>query len=357
MKISIEHELADQSPTFIVGPSRSGTSMLRELLNGHDSMWITRETHYFDDLRARFRGRERGALSAEEAGRCEAYFLARGHLAYGADATPERSSIDRADLAREADRLGGGPDAYFEAFCCLRARANGRTRWGEKTPRHAFRIGEMLTAFPSARIVCLVRDPRAVVASYRDWTARAALAPELDTPFASDRRRARRSYHVVLASLMWRSATQASFVARRRYGPDRIFLQSYEELVREPEASTRRLCEWLGLSYQPAMLDVPLVQSSYAPGVQRGISTAPLARWREKLTPAEVGVIQSSCRGLMREFGYEPEATTTAPLRTAAAYLSLPAALARAGLANRKRMGKAGAYVARRLRFSLERTG
>jgi Sulfotransferase family len=357
MKNSMDHELADRAPTFIVGPSRSGTSMVRELLNGHDSVWITRETHYFDDLRTRFRGREAGPLSAEEARRCEAYFLARGHLAYGATASADQSSIDRKELAQEAAQLGAGPDAYFEAFCRLRARANDRTRWGEKTPRHAFRIEEMLTAFPSARIVCLIRDPRAVVASYRDWTARAALAPELDTPFSSDRRRARRSYHVVLASLMWRSATQASLAARRQYGPERILLQSYEKLVSEPESSTRGLCEWLGLSYQPAMLDVPLVQSSYAPGEQRGISIAPLARWREKLTPAEVSVIQSSCRELMREFGYEPAATKIAPLRTATAYFSLPAALVRAGLANRKRMGKAGAYVARRLRFSLERTG
>lgn len=349
--------LADQAPTFIVGPSRSGTSMVRELLNGHDSVWITRETHYFDDLRARFQGQGRAPLSPEDTRRCEAYFLACGHLAYGADAVPERSSVDREELAREARRLGGGSDAYFEAFCRLRARANEKTRWGEKTPRHAFRIGEMLSAFPSARIVCLIRDPRAVVASYRDWTGRAALAPDLDTPFASDRRRARRSYHIVLASLMWRSATQASIAARRQYGPERILLQSYEELLSEPEASTRRLCEWLELPYQPAMLDVPLVQSSYAPGAQRGISTAPMARWREKLTPAEVSVIQSTCRGLMQELGYEPAPTTMAPLHTATAYFSLPSAVVRAGLANRKRMGKAGAYVARRVRFSLERTG
>ena len=165
MKRRREHDFSDEAPIFIVGPSRSGTSMVRELLNGQDSLWITRETHYFDDLRVRFRGRERGPLSADEKRRCEAYFLARGHLAYGAAATPELSSIDREDLACEAERLGSGPDAYFEAFCRLRARANGKTGWGEKTPRHAFRIREMVTAFPLARIVCLIRDPRAVVAS------------------------------------------------------------------------------------------------------------------------------------------------------------------------------------------------
>ena len=68
-------------------------------------------------------------------------------------------------------------------------------------------------------------------------------------------------------------------------------------------------------------------------------------------------MIQSTCRGLMREFGYEPESKQGSQLRAAMAYLSLPTALVRAGVANRKRMGKAGAYVARRARFGLERAG
>ncbi len=41
------------APIFIVGPSRSGTSMLREVLNRHPDVWITRGTHYFDDIRRR----------------------------------------------------------------------------------------------------------------------------------------------------------------------------------------------------------------------------------------------------------------------------------------------------------------
>jgi hypothetical protein len=344
-------------PIFIVGPSRSGTSMLRESLNRNSEVWITRETHYFDDLRTRFRGRERGPISPEDARRCEAYFLARGHLAYGAEAEPARSAIGRDELTEEAGRIGGGPDAYFEAFCRLRAQANGRSGWGEKTPRHALRIPEMLEAFPSAQIVCLIRDPRAVVASYRDWTVRAALSPDVETPFASDRRRARRSYHVVLASLMWRSATQACVTACKRYGPDRIRLQSYEQFLQQPEKSTRELCEWVGLAYEPAMLDVPLVQSSYAPGSGQGISTEPLVRWRRKLSPSEIATIQSSCGRLMRTLGYELEDTGSAPLRVAGAYLTLPTAVIRAGVANRSRMGHAGSYVARRLRLSLARPG
>jgi len=200
-------------PVFVVGPSRSGTSMLRESLNRGGRIWIARETHYFDDLRQRLPGRGAERLDAAGRARCRDYFLRLAHRAYGADAKPEQATLEARALDAEAATLGGSGDAYFEAFCRLRARANGRERWGEKTPRHAFRIHELLAAFPSARVVCLIRDPRAVVASYRDWTRRTALAPERGGAFAGDRVRARRSYDPVLASLMWRSATEAARAA------------------------------------------------------------------------------------------------------------------------------------------------
>jgi len=158
-------------PVFVVGPSRSGTSMLRESLNRGGRIWIARETHWFDDLRTTL---PTGRLDGADAARCRDYFLRLAHRAYGAEADPDAATIDPAELAAEAASLGGSGDAWFAAFCRLRARANGRGRWGEKTPRHAFRIDELLAAFPSARVVCLIRDPRAVVASYRDWTTRAA---------------------------------------------------------------------------------------------------------------------------------------------------------------------------------------
>src|SRR5581483_3012861 len=203
------------------------------------------------------------------------------------------------------------------------------------------------------RIVCLIRDPRAVVASYRDWTRRTALAPERGGAFAGDRVRARRSYDPVLASLMWRSATEAARAAAAEHGGDRIRLQRFEALVERPADELADLCEWLRLAFRPAMLEVPLVQSSYDPAGARGISAEPAARWRTKLSPVEVAVVQRVCGRTMRALGYERE-PVAAPLRAeAAAWLRAPVGVVRAGGANRGRMGRAGGYLARRLRFVL----
>src|SRR5690242_2778675 len=104
---------ADESPVFVVGPSRSGTSLLRAALNAHPEFWIVRETHYFDDLRPRLPDRGAIALDGDDRERCERYFLALGHRAYGHKGDPSRSAVDRDELRARAAALGSSGDAYF----------------------------------------------------------------------------------------------------------------------------------------------------------------------------------------------------------------------------------------------------
>jgi sulfotransferase family protein len=337
------------SPIFVVGPSRSGTTLVRRILNAHPTVSIAPETHYFDDLRSRLGARARAPLADADVRVVERYFLALGDGAYGQETDPDRSTIDAGELRREALSLGGTADSYFEAFCRIRMRALGRSRWGEKTPRHVFRIADMLDLWPAAKVICLVRDPRAVVASYRDWKRG---KPDSTT---GDRRRITRSYHPVLSALLVKGALGASQEALRRYGPERILLLRYEELLTEPERSVGALADWVGLGYLPAMLDVPDMYGSYG-DVTRGISQAPLERWRSKLSPTEISVIQTCCRGTMDQLGYARERVSPAPLELVRTWGSVPAAAARVGLANRKRLGRTSEYVFKRLRLVLSRS-
>ena len=333
-----------RAPIFVVGASRSGTNFVRALVNAHSGIWMSAETHYFDDLRPRL---GRGPLADRERELCEQYFLALAHLAYGRGGDPDQAKIDAGELRTLAVRLGSTADAYFEAFCVLRARMHGKEIWAEKTPRHAFRIAEMLEAFPNAKIVCLVRDPRAVVASYRDWHrggTRAGLDPEDEAGLAAERARSKRSYHPILASLMWRGVIRAEHEALRRFGGERIRLERFEDLVAAPEPSVRALCAWLELEFEPQMLEIPVVNSSYAG------SSGPEAvdRWRVKLRPRELAAVERCCGELMEEVGYSRESPRISAPAYAAAWLTVPYATARAALANRRRLGNALEYVRRR---------
>lgn len=341
---------ATGAPIFVVGPSRSGTTLVRGILNAHSDVSIAPETHYFDDLRARLGARARAPLSPAEVELVERYFLALGDKVYGLEGDAARSTIDVDVLRGEARARGGTADAYFEAFCRLRMGQLGKSRWGEKTPRHVFRIDDMLRAWPDAQVLCLVRDPRAVVASYRDWKRGKPASSE------ADRKRVTRSYNVVVNALLVKGAMEASQQALGRHGPQRVRLVPYEELVTEPEAAVRQMADWLGLAYEPSMLQVPVMRSSYDDVVD-GISRAPLERWRTKLSPTEIAVVQTCCRGPMGRLGYEREDVDAPRRELALTWASVPFAFARAALANRKRLGNASQYLRKRLRLALSRGG
>ena len=83
---------------FVVGASRSGTNLVRALLNAHSTLWVSGETHYFDDLRPRLPGNGTEPLAGEDRERCERYFLALSHRAFGQAGDPDESRLDRDEL-------------------------------------------------------------------------------------------------------------------------------------------------------------------------------------------------------------------------------------------------------------------
>ena len=349
---------AGDDPLFIVGPSRSGTAMLRSVVNQSASIGLAGETHYFDDLRPRFSGRDLDALASEELDTCLDYFRRQTVRPYGKGGDADESWMSRGELLDAARSLKDrveGTDALFEAFCRLTAEREGAAVWGEKTPRHVFRIDDILSLYPRAKVACMVRDPRAVVASYRDWRYQGGLPaegnPDYEAAIAADEDRSRRSYHIVIATMMWKAAVNSAAGALARHGPDRVRVVRYEDVVADPHEVLGELCGWLGIPFEDELLEVPLHNSSssrFTAGA--GISKAPQDRWKTVLSERETGVIEQVAGQAFRRHGYEPSGAKAAPWHTAAAYATLPFAAVRAVRANRDRFGSLPTYVLRRLR-------
>ena len=345
-------------PVFICGASRSGTSLLAATIDLFDSIAVTGETHYFDDLRSQMKFQASSRLSPGALrDRVEDYFLALTHRPYGHTGDPTKGWMHREQLRAEAEARGASCDAYFEAFCILHARRAGKDAWGEKTPRHAFRIAEILELFPTARVLFMARDPRAVVASYRDWRNQGGFDLETDPghadSLADEARRTRASYHPILASLLWLGAARSALRGRASFGDARVRIVRYEALCTEPERTVREIAEWLGTRPPQRTDSVPLRNSSYERfTAEGGFSTAPLQRWRETLSPREISTIERVTWSTLQDFGYKSvNDRRPSLLRCAPAYLTLIPSITRAARANMRRTGGGLLqYIARRLK-------
>jgi len=153
---------------FIVGCPRSGTTLLRRMLDAHPLVAVPGESHFgarYVRKASRFGGEgEPGTLEALLDDFC-------------ASRAFQSSKVSQRLFREEARRQAGDPWAplgiWLEAF----AEREGASIVGEKTPSHALFVAELARAFPEARFILLRRDPRAVVASWAHvaWSKRSSI--------------------------------------------------------------------------------------------------------------------------------------------------------------------------------------
>jgi hypothetical protein len=282
---------------FVVGAARSGTTLLRLMLDAHPELAIPPETQFVPDLIK--------ACRAE-------------------DCTPERaleiivSRREWEDFGLEPDELLtrlGRPDKLtagkaVRAFYRLYARKQGKPRWGDKTPQYVQRMLLIQGALREARFVHVIRDGRDVTLSRQERGVRAADAEKVAT--------------------RWRE-----LISRARGQSDRIrhYLEvRYEDLVSDPDPTLRRVCEFIELDFDPAMLahhesagerlgemahDLPAegqrpqetaedrlaMHARAAEAPDRGR----VQRWRREMDPADVERFESVAGDLLAELGYEVE--------------------------------------------------
>lgn len=351
----------NDNPIFIVGPSRSGTTMLQRALSQHSSMHITAETHWFDDPRSRSANNE---LNDDDRTRVQNWFLSLSDKPFGYHGTPENGWLSRKllessahDVARASNKSEVHCDDYFSAYCMLDAKRHNKARWGEKTPRHVFRIEDIHEKYKNAKFICMLRDPRSILASYREWSNR----PEKDDRCADrskERQRTRTSYHPLIAALLWRAAARAAMQAQVKLGDEKVIIVRYESLLNDGERCIEAILSWLGECYEHQVPKVPMANSSFLSyKAKAGFETSAAKHWRRVLTKNERAVVSIICGSEMKKYNYsctfldskESPRYFRTLLLAAPSFLSFPSSAWTAFRANHDRVGNLPAYVWRRM--------
>jgi hypothetical protein len=267
------------------------------MLDSHPQLAIPPESHFVPDLIEYFQENNEptveGALEQIEGNRRWGDF----HL----DAGELRERLAATEPLNVSDALR----AFFELY----AEKQGKPRWGDKTPIYINRMLLIQRALPEARFVHLIRDGRDAALS----RAKRVLTDPTPMPKVAQR---------------WKNR-----ILRAREQADRLphYLEvHYEDLVRETEPTLRKICEFIELEFDPAMLtyyeraeermsemardlpsegDKPLRPADHRVEAHKLTQKPPdpsrLGQWREKMSAADQAAFEEEAGDLLEELGYE----------------------------------------------------
>ncbi len=240
-----------QEPVFLVGAERSGTTLLRLMLNHHPQITFTHEFEYaLENIGAAGRWPDRVQYHEKLATHrvfLSADFKVDPHLSY--------PQLIQSFLAQQRDRQ-------------QKAIVGATLHWGfENVPY----------LWPKARYIHLYRDGRDVAQSCisMGWAGNVWTGVE-------------RWIHTETA---W-----ASFQPRL---PAASYLElRYEDLIQDPATALSRICQFLKVPYRPEMLTYPQTTSYSRPNPQR------IQRWKRQLSPYQVRLVEARIGPLLVERGY-----------------------------------------------------
>ncbi len=280
---------------FIVGAPRSGTTLLRLMLDAHPSIAIPAETGFFAGLATAADQRSVPA-SPQDFWR---FLTSRSTWPdFGLNESEFRMRLDSLPEFSVA--------AGLRSFYQLYAAIHGKTAWGDKTPSHCHHMPIIQETLPEAHFIHIIRDGRDTALSLREvWFAPGRTAP-------------------VLADF-WATAVRAG---RSGGAQCKHYLEvRYEALVRTPRETLETICEFLSLPFSRAMLNYhqtardrlsEATDSRQADGrvitiaerlyQQRRTSSAPdiarIGRWRTELSANDFRDFDATAGDLLEELGY-----------------------------------------------------
>ena len=278
-------------PLFIGACPRSGTTLLRAMLDNHPELAMPHETDFVRPLwwqRARFGDLEDPANRRRVA---EWIFTEKRHRS----ARLLEGRMTRAEAIRRVAAAPPTVGSIVQACLQLRADADGKPRWGDKRPSYSGFVGELFAMFPDAQYINLVRDPRGAVASQ--------LGMKWDAPEVA----------VAAATARWEAAVHRTDHFARRLRPDQFLDVRYEDLVSDPHAVLERICAFAGLPAGDAIETMVIAdrRGRFGPAHRRlaePVNAVSVERWRERLDPRQVKLVEAATAPLLDRFGYRAAA-------------------------------------------------
>jgi Sulfotransferase family len=285
---------------FIVGCPRSGTTLLRRIVDAHPDIAITNETHWIVQL---LEGEHAASADTPVTPELLARLLShRRFRRLKLDPHRLESLVARDEPVSYATLVTAVYDLYGEI--------RRKRLVGDKTPRYVRHIPTLHGLWPQAKFVHLIRDGRDVCVSVRNWDKETRFVTSVSS-FDED--------PVSTIALWWEQLVRLGREAGEEV-PARLYHEiRYEKLVADPPEECRKLCDFLNISYDERMLRFHEGRTKNDPSLDAKRAWRPitpgLRDWRTDMTADDLERFEAVAGDLLDELGYQrgvPEPTAGA---------------------------------------------
>lgn len=283
---NVEHN----RPIFVVGCQRSGTTALSVMLDRHSNIAMLPETQFYHT------------------------YIQRDVLAGGPQL--HYRMIERALNDRFIRATGLSPEEVLDQYCekepthdnlfrsilSAFAARQGKRRAAEKSCHHLFHVQKLLSLYPDAKFICILRDGRDVFQSLRN------------VPWG-------RNKPVAGLCRAWNSFAREMLRCQQRYSPRNFTVVRFADLMLRPEFTLRMLCEFIGEAFEPGMLS-ECTGSAAVPSTELGWKGKALGRpdasrvgaWRHSAATSEIERLNFYMGRMLDRTGYTDTQVTGASL-------------------------------------------
>ena len=274
------------SPFFILGFGRSGTTLLASMLSVSPNIYVPPELKnlysfykkhkYFGDLNCAFNLK-----------------LLLNELRYLHELRTLDIKLDEGVFVEKLGNKKISGKSIIQCFYETLLESSGKRRLGDKTIRHTLHLDLINWIFPDAKVIHMVRDGRDCALSHRR--------------ISSD-------YNVYLSAKRWEQFNRILLNFGKR-NPKRYLRVRYEKLITEPKETLKEVCGFLEEPYSDALLGFS--QGSYATkhvklmskhhaNLGKGIMKANFGKWRSGLSSNEIKIFESVAESMLRSLDYNP---------------------------------------------------